>query len=164
MSEDLLKLAKNIILKNLYLTLATAGRDNKPWATPLFYCYDDKFNFYWVSPKLSLHSQNIKSNPNVSVVVFDSQSPKYTGIGLYMTGEAFELDNQTEIEKGLKLEFERLEEEIPNFEKYLGENTYRVYKFVIKKLSITNDVKDEKGNTVDHRAEINLQDIIELHD
>jgi nitroimidazol reductase NimA-like FMN-containing flavoprotein (pyridoxamine 5'-phosphate oxidase superfamily) len=64
--------AKAIIKNNIYLTLATATKDGKPWISPLFFAYDNDFNLYWVSSKNSLHSKLIRSNPRVAIVIFDS--------------------------------------------------------------------------------------------
>lgn len=152
--NDLVEKAKNIIKENIYATIGTCGENNLPWVSPLFVSYDDKFNFYWLSPKNSWHSKNLQENKNCSLVIFDSRSPKWTGIGIYMLGIVAELSEKKEIERGLKLEYERLEEVTPNYKNYVGENEYRVYKFVPTKIWVTNDIKDEDGNTTDHRVEL----------
>ena len=41
--EELAKLAKDIIIDNIYLTLGTA--DGDPWVAPLFYCVSENYNF-----------------------------------------------------------------------------------------------------------------------
>lgn len=158
--SELIDKAKRIIKENLYFTLGTVGADNKPWVSPLFYCFDEELNFYWVSPKDSFHSKNIKENGRVSLVIFNSQAPIWTGVGLYMTGTAEELEDKIEIEKCLNLEFTRLGESVPSYDKYLGDNTYRAYRAKISNIWITADIKNEKGETVDHRSEINKKELI----
>lgn len=76
--SNLNKKAKQIIKESLYFVLGTVGQDNKPWVTPLFYCFDEELNFYWISPKDSLHSKNIEENGEVSLVIFNSQAPIWT--------------------------------------------------------------------------------------
>lgn len=49
--------------------LATRERDGV-WATPVYFSYDDEFNFYFISPKGTRHMNNIKSNSNVALAVF----------------------------------------------------------------------------------------------
>ena len=160
MESELVKTAKKIIEENIYFTLGTSSKNNRPWVTPLFYSFDENLNLYWLSPKSSLHSKNIKGNSETSVVLFDSRAPKWTGLGVYMSGNTFEIEDKDEVEKGLRLENERLEEPIPSYEGFIGDNEYRVYKFVPSKIWITHDIKDEKGNTIDHRAEIKKEDLL----
>ncbi|MBI2029943.1 pyridoxamine 5'-phosphate oxidase family protein, partial [Candidatus Gottesmanbacteria bacterium] len=45
---ELNKIAKEIIKKNIYLTLATT--DGKiPWSAPLFYAVGNDYHFYFIS-------------------------------------------------------------------------------------------------------------------
>lgn len=77
-----------------------------------------------------------------------------------MTGIAEELEDKANIEKCLNLEFTRLGESIPSYDKYLGDNAYRAYIAKISNIWITADIKNEKGETVDHRSEIDKKDLI----
>ena len=55
--EELVKLAKDIIKNNIYLTLGTA--DANPWVAPLFYCVNENYNFYFISQLDSLHTKQM---------------------------------------------------------------------------------------------------------
>ena len=71
--EKRINLAKKIINNNIYLTLGTA--DNKiPWTAPLFYAVNNKYEFYFISKKDSLHIKHISNNPKVSFSIFDSHA------------------------------------------------------------------------------------------
>jgi len=52
------------------LALATVNEHGDPCVAPLFYLVDDKLSLYWFSSPNSLHSQNLKRNPQVSAAVF----------------------------------------------------------------------------------------------
>ena len=65
------EIARKILNENIHLTLATF--DSKPWATPVYYCSDDKFNIYFTSKPDSLHGQHIAKNPEVSFAIYDSK-------------------------------------------------------------------------------------------
>ena len=92
---------------------------------------------------------------------FDSQFPKWTGKAVYMIRIAKEIKIKEDIEKALKLEFSRLEEPIHSYKEYIGRKEYRAYKFIPSKVWITDDIKDKKGNTIDHRTELAIQNLAE---
>ncbi|MGW6278512.1 pyridoxamine 5'-phosphate oxidase family protein [Kribbella sp. NPDC055071] len=94
--------ARRIVEANNYLTLATADRDGRPWATPVYYTPDGGIDFYWVSRPESRHSRNLAERPEVGIVIFDSQVPLLTGEAVYLTAYAEQvsdpdLDRCTEI-------------------------------------------------------------------
>lgn len=80
-------IAKDIIRKSIYMTLATSD-GAAPWASPLYYVYDGKNTFYFLSQIDSLHSQNIAHNPQISFAIFDSRQPAGTGNGVQGKGQA----------------------------------------------------------------------------
>ncbi len=72
---DYTKKAKEIIENNIYCTVATSTKDGKPWISPVFFGYDENYNIYWVSDKNAKHSELIRNNPSVAIVIFNSQAP-----------------------------------------------------------------------------------------
>lgn len=158
-NESLIDSAKKIIERNAYLTLGTVNEDTTPWVSPLYYAYDNRLHFYWVSPKNANHSKNIAKNEIASLVMFDSHAPKWTGVGLYFQVSVKELTNPEEIMIGLRLEFDRLRDPMPAVEDFLGSSEYRVYKAVPTRVWITAD-QNVDGKTVDSRAELDLQLLI----
>jgi Pyridoxamine 5'-phosphate oxidase len=86
--DDLAAVARAILEDNLYLTLGTADRDGTPWVTPVYFATADYTRFYWISTPEATHSRNIAERPRVSIVVFNSQVPVYTGQAVYMSAVA----------------------------------------------------------------------------
>jgi uncharacterized protein YhbP (UPF0306 family) len=80
--------ARRIIDANHYLTLATADRAGRPWATPVFYTPDGGIEFYWVSRPESRHSRNLAERPEVAIVIYDSQVPVGDAEAVYFTAHA----------------------------------------------------------------------------
>ncbi len=80
--------ARRIIDANNYLTLATADRDGRPWASPVCFTPDGGLEFYWVSRPDSRHSRNLAQRPEVGIVVFDSQVPLFQAEAVYLTAYA----------------------------------------------------------------------------
>ena len=64
--------ARALVAENSFLTLATAGADGTPWASPVWFAARDLELFVWASKPGAQHSRNIAENPRVSLVVFDS--------------------------------------------------------------------------------------------
>jgi hypothetical protein len=84
MTPDRAALARTIIDANAYLTLATAGPDGRPWATPVWFAAHQHTDFYWVSRPSTRHSVNIAYRPQVGIVVFDSTVPIGQGQAVYI--------------------------------------------------------------------------------
>ena len=95
-------IARAIIDANLYMTLGTADEGGQPWVTPVFYATGDYTSFYWVSSLEARHSGNLLQRPQVSLVVFDSQVPAYTGQAVYLSAMAQELAG-ADLAQGLEI-------------------------------------------------------------
>lgn len=93
------QLARDIIKNNIYLSLATA--DGEPWVAPVYYCVDDKYNFYFMSQMDSLHTQHILKNPVVAFAIFDSHQKEGTGNGIQGKGKAY-LVKEDKIDEALR--------------------------------------------------------------
>lgn len=103
--------AKQIIEENIYCTVATATLDGKPWISPVFFSYDENYNIYWVSNKNSIHSELIRQNPQVAIVIFNSQAPEGEGDGVYIKAKVQELYDEEEIKKAIKIFNKRVSKE-----------------------------------------------------
>ena len=86
--DDLTAVARTILDVNLYMTLGTADEDGRPWVSPVYYATADYTDFYWISMPEARHSRNIARRPQVSMVVFDSTVPPYTGQAVSMSAVA----------------------------------------------------------------------------
>ena len=150
--------ARRIIEQNIYLTLATSNNSGKPWIAPLYYAYDDKYNFFFVSAYDSLHVEHIKINPRVAIAIFDSHAPAGEGDGVQIEAQA-SLASLTELPHILYVYFRRrFPDEIERAKhhhlptEYMGKNLFWFFKVVPVKvytldLTITH---------VDRRIEVDL--------
>src|SRR5262245_48367081 len=69
--------ARAIVDTSSYMTLATAGADGTPWASPVWFAPEDYPPFFWMSPPPARHSQNIADRADIAIVMFDSNiSPR----------------------------------------------------------------------------------------
>lgn len=140
---------KTLLQTIRYATISTIDEDNKPWAAPVWYVFDEK-SIYWWSPVDSQHSKNIVHNSNIYVTVFDSTVPEGDGFGLYMRAEAGviaadELDSAIDLynqsTKIFKLNRENCTDNAPT----------RMYKAVIKERWV-NDGTEQNGFYIDQRV------------
>jgi nitroimidazol reductase NimA-like FMN-containing flavoprotein (pyridoxamine 5'-phosphate oxidase superfamily) len=84
-------IARAIIDSNLYMVLGTADQNGRPWVSPVYYAPAEYHEFFWVSSPDTKHSRNVELRADVSIVIFDSSVPIYTGRGVYMSAVAQEL-------------------------------------------------------------------------
>lgn len=154
---DQIEQAKRILKSNNYMTLATAI-DNKPWSTPVFYAYDEHYNFYWYSRKDTWHSLVIKENNKVAASIFGVADE---GFGVYLEGIASEV-REDELEhvieiyaaKGAKNDEER--KQLTTQEDFLDDALVRMYKLVPNKIYVSNESTKWKGKWIDSRSEVKL--------
>ena len=100
--SNLEDIARDLIDGNLYMTLGTAGDDGQPWVNPVYYSADRYVDFYWVSSPETVHSRNIAARPQVSIVIFNSQTPIGTAQAVYMSGVAEEVTG-AEVSRGVDI-------------------------------------------------------------
>src|SRR5439155_24731059 len=100
MSENS-RLAQAILSQLAYITLSTATTDGVPWNAPVYAAFDEAYTFFWVSAKYARHSQNIRANQRIAIVVYDSTVPKATGKGVYMEARAYELTYRRECRQAI---------------------------------------------------------------
>lgn len=81
-------IVRGIADANLYMVLATADADGRPWSSPVYFAHDGCREFFWVSSPQTRHSHNIAVRPEVGLSVFDSSVPIGTGQGVYMAAVA----------------------------------------------------------------------------
>jgi nitroimidazol reductase NimA-like FMN-containing flavoprotein (pyridoxamine 5'-phosphate oxidase superfamily) len=83
--------SRRIVADNRYLTLATADREGRPWATPVWFAAEGLHTFCWVSRPGARHSLNITVQPRVAFVVYDSTVLSSDGAAVYVEAEAAEV-------------------------------------------------------------------------
>ncbi len=162
-SKNLLVIAnaRRIIANNLYCTVSTCSVDGFPWASPVFFAYDNSLNIYWSSAIASKHSQNIYSNNGrVAVVIFNSSVNEGTGEGLYFYGVASEL-NQDHAETAFNLLKLRASKPTSRtVEDYLGDSPRRIYQLQPQQAWITGDGLPVGNQLVDTKIKISVQDLL----
>jgi len=93
--------ARAICAGTMYMTLATADANGRPWATPVYAALDDPAELLWVSRPETRHSQNIAARPRIAMVVFDSTVAPGTGQAVYMTATAGQVTDAAALASGL---------------------------------------------------------------
>ena len=87
--------------------LATADKSG-PWGTPVYFTYDNRFNFYVLSEETTRHVKHIKANPKVSIAIF--MPPDMSDgleVGIQIAGKAKRASEQEVeqifVKRGLRL-------------------------------------------------------------
>lgn len=143
--EELVKLAKDIIKNNIYLTLGTS--DGDPWVAPLFYCVNDTFNFYFISQLDSLHTKQMLKNPKVAFSIFDSHAEEGKGTGIQAMGDIHMIDEE-ELETEINNYNTTFIDIKPDFLK--GNTPYRLFKLTPSEVWVTDpEAKVDKRVKVD---------------
>ena len=94
--DDPAAVARRLIEGNVYLTLATADADGRPWASPVWFAHEGLSRFVWVSKPEALHSRNLEARPQVGIVIFDSTVGQGAAEAVYVEAEARRLEGQEE--------------------------------------------------------------------
>lgn len=143
--EELNKKAIDIIKSNIYLTLAT-NNGELSWIAPVYYSIDEEYNFYFISPKDSIHVSHILKQPKIAFSIFDSHQAEWTWNGIQASWEVSILEND-EIDKGLKYYSTTFID--LNHSSFEWDSFYRLFKLKIDKSFIL----DSELN-VDKRVEV----------
>jgi len=167
MNEFHEKLAAKIINQVIYITIASVSSEGEPWNSPVYSGFDNDLNFFWSSDKNGQHSQNIRSNGKVFLVIYDSTAKEGTGEGVYVQANAQELGENEEIQTARLVTQKRkgqlseiTEKEYANF---TGNAVRRVYKATPCKIWINDVELDDRGKYIrDIRVEIPIEKLKEL--
>ena len=139
--------ARKILSSIKYATLATVSSDGQPWNSPVFALHDDELNFYWASSKETQHSQNIRHNGKVFIVIYDSTAAPGMGEGVYVQAEAKEIDTEEDFK-----ELTKLNDSLQS-NKFLGASLKRFYKATSLKIWVNDEIMVD-GKRVDIRKQI----------
>lgn len=153
--KALLQEAKKIISSINYINIASVTPGGQPWNTPVYFAHDKDLNFYWLSWKKNVHSQNIRNNSNVFVTIYDSKVPGGTGFGVYFQGKAYEINNPRKMITGLKTMYGKQNKKVKSAIMFLKNMPRRLYMFVPDKVWVNGD-GDIDGEFIDVRTELDL--------
>ena len=89
--SNLASMARRIVEANMYMTIATANAEGRPWVSPVWFAPDSQSEFLWVSAPEARHSRNIVLRLEVAIVIFDSTVPVGAAEALYLDAVAEQL-------------------------------------------------------------------------
>jgi Pyridoxamine 5'-phosphate oxidase len=147
--------AAEILRTICYATIATADSQAHPWNSPVYSARDD-VNIYWASDKQSQHSRNIRQNPQVFIVYYDSTAPPGQGEGVYFSATAVELRDPEDIRAARRV-IDGLDS--GSADEYSGNSVCRIYRATPTRAWI-NTFEERDGVFIrDFRIEISLGDL-----
>ena len=142
---------RKILRENKYCVLATASRRGQPWASPVYFVSDTKFNLYWTSAKTSKHSRLIRANPKVAISIFNSQAEGSDVDGLYLQTRARELTAK-DLPPALKIYAGRDNFDPGPKDDFLGTSPIRMYQAVPSRMWLLGPERKFRGKFVDTRV------------
>ncbi len=145
--------AKELIAKTPCIAVATASTAGVPWNSPVFAVHDESYNFYWSSLVTAQHSRNLRENPQVFLVIYDSVASDENYEGVYIQATVEVLESQVEISKALSLLHHQKSQ--PSSADFLPGHPTRIYKAVAEHIW-ANVTKQISGKFIDERVEIKL--------
>lgn len=90
--KTLPEIAREVVARTIYLTLATATRQGVPWCSPVACAFNEAYEFFWCSGSEARHSRNIADNSVVAAVLYDTTAREGSAdadtTSLYMEGTA----------------------------------------------------------------------------
>lgn len=145
---------KKIIKKIQYATIATVSDSGELLNTPVYFAYDKNYNIYWGSHQYSTHSQNIRSNGQAFIVIYDSTVIPGTGEGVYIKVQCHELSEQDKVNAAYEL-IKKRRHPIPywNLENFGKDQPIRLYVATPIDFS-TNDEVEINGIIIDQRTKV----------
>lgn len=156
-----IEIARYLIEHTDHMTVATADISGKPWVSPVFFSFDSQYNFYWVSSRKSLHSQNIRIRPEIAIVISGPVPPNNGLDGVYIDARAIELESESEIRNGIQALAKRPQPTkftTRSSEDVTDEAVWRMYKATPVAISKRADTV-ENGQAITIRESLELQEL-----
>ncbi|GAA3801810.1 pyridoxamine 5'-phosphate oxidase family protein [Streptomyces phyllanthi] len=144
---------RGILDTSLYMVLATANAEGRPWSTPVYFAHLGCREFFWVSSPEAAHSRNITVRSEVGIAIFDSSVPIGGGQGVFMAAVAGLVEGEG-VERGLEVFSRRSLRHggrVWTVDDVQGDSGIRLYRAVAEEHSML--AKDGKP---DHRVPVRL--------
>jgi len=151
-------------LKNCGLMQVAVSDGKNPGIFNCWFSYDNKFNFYFLSPESTNHSKILKNNSNVAISITDTKLNKEFGqdvLGISFKGKAKQ-------PKGKELLFAYVNflkryPKVKAYIKYLSDKKLdlsltKIYKIETTKLILYDEIHFEEG---EERQEIDIKDLLQ---
>jgi pyridoxine/pyridoxamine 5'-phosphate oxidase len=84
--------ARRLIDAGVYMSLATADAQGRPWVSPVWFAHEDHARFLWVSKPEARHSRNLAGRPEAAIVIFDSTPRQGPPEAVYVEADAERLE------------------------------------------------------------------------
>ncbi len=157
MTPERLERARQILAQVHHPAIATVNVDGSPLNTPVFGVFNAQLHLFWSSAPDSTHSQNIRRDGQVFVVVFDSRQGHG---GVYMAAQAQELNDTRHINYAYAL-LRASNPKMGSVERSMGNGPQRLYRAIPNKFWVNVSTKDEEGYVIrDQRLEVSLGDLL----
>jgi nitroimidazol reductase NimA-like FMN-containing flavoprotein (pyridoxamine 5'-phosphate oxidase superfamily) len=134
--------AKHLLVDVEHMTIATTDPSGIPWVSPVFFVPDPaQYDLHWTSWREARHSENIRNNPNVAIVVYETQ-PGTDAV--YITAEALELTERSEIEHGIEVMARQPQPDrwmIKDISDVTGEGSWRIYRASLRTIEVRADAE-----------------------
>lgn len=102
-------IARRVFDSIMYMTLATADEQGRPWASPVWYAPASPTELLWASDPDARHSRNIAGRPGIGVVIFDSTVPIGGAEAVYIEAIAGQLAG-LDLERAIEIYSQRSQE------------------------------------------------------
>ena len=90
-------LIANCLKSTEFMALSTNGEKGL-WVNPVYFSWDESYNFYFISQLDCTHMDNISSNSEVACAIFPTDKPLGNDVfGAYLKGHAHILDKAEDI-------------------------------------------------------------------
>lgn len=154
--------ARYVVEQGIHMVIATADESGKPWVSPVFYCFDDQYNLYWVSSKNADHSAYIRGRPEVAIVIFGPVPPDNRFDGVYFDARARELESPEEIAEAITVLASRPQPDkftTRSIDQVTGDAEWRIYR--AEPIAIYKRADAEaNGQAITVREPIDIADLI----
>lgn len=160
--EKIKRILSNYLKNCRLMQVAVSGGEN-PSIFNCWFSYDDKFNFYFISPDYSNHSKILKDNPNVAISITDTKLNNEFGkdvIGVSFKGKAKQ-------PKGKELlsayaNFLRRYPKVGAYIKYISKSKLdlsltKIYKIETDKLILYDEIDFKEG---EEKQEVDVKDLL----
>lgn len=118
---------RSIIDDNQHMIIGTADITGIPWVSPVFYVCDTDGAVYWVSDQEACHSRNIRDNPAIAIVIYQTNPSD----AVYITARAVELDDEAAIRRAMNILQTRWQPDqwvVRDVADVVGDSPWRIYK------------------------------------
>lgn len=131
-----------ILEGNVLCSIATVTSGHKAHISHVYFCYNDHFEFYFLSDPSSVHCRNQRVNRSMAMTVFNSAQPcDRPGRGIQMFGVCSEATTSQTLraEQAYGKRFPRFGEWKSRLTGTDSKIRYRFYRFVPRKVKILDE-------------------------